>query len=52
MITPKKKNPLAVALGTMAKGKTSPRKAMSSAQNGKKGGRPKKLKKLVDNLSA
>lgn len=35
------KNPAAVALGKLAKGKTSEKKAASSRLNGKLGGRPK-----------
>lgn len=35
-----RKNPFAVALGKLGKGKTSPSKAVSSKRNGKLGGRP------------
>lgn len=36
------KNPHAVALGQLGGAKTSKKKAKSSRENGKKGGRPKK----------
>ena len=36
-----KKNPAAVALGKLGKGKTSEKKKKSSQENGKKGGRPR-----------
>lgn len=36
------KNPHAVALGKLGKGKTSDRKKQTSRANGKLGGRPKK----------
>lgn len=35
------KNPHAVALGKLAKGKSSPKKAAAARANGQKGGRPK-----------
>ena len=47
----KKKNPAAVALGRLgglaSKGKTSPRKAKSSARNGALGGRPRHAAKAA-----
>jgi len=39
---PKPKNPAAVALGRLGGKEKSDQKAKSSAENGKKGGRPKK----------
>lgn len=38
------KNPHAVALGRLGGSKTSERKKLTSAENGKKGGRPPKEK--------
>ena len=39
-----KKNPAAVALGKLGGSKKSDKKAAAVRKNGKKGGRPKKLK--------
>jgi len=39
----KAKNPAAVALGKLGGAKISDKKRKSSAENGKKGGRPKKI---------
>jgi len=38
------KNPAAVALGSLGGSKKSKRKAAAARKNGKKGGRPKKIK--------
>lgn len=44
------KNPAAVALGTLGGKSTSEAKRKASAENGKKGGRPKK--KTVENIES
>lgn len=41
---PKTTNEHASALGKLGRGKTSERKSKSSRENGKKGGRPKKIR--------
>ncbi len=42
------KNPHAVALGQLGKGKTSEKKATAARANGKKGGRPRKPRPSIE----